>query len=69
MDNQKYMASPDGLLTVAGITINVLPVLMTAINVVSSAIYLKGFPRFGYLEKYPSGVLVLFGVMFLLVLG
>ena len=31
-----------------------------------TVVYLKGLPRFGYLEKYPSGVLVLFGVMFLL---
>ena len=33
------LASPDGLVSIAGITVNVLPVLMTAINVVSRAIY------------------------------
>ncbi len=38
------LAKPDGLLAIGGITINLLPVLMTLINVVSSAIYLKGFP-------------------------
>ncbi len=46
------LASPDGLITVAGITINVLPVLMTAINVVSSAIYLKGFPLKTKIQLY-----------------
>ena len=46
------LASPDGLLTVAGITVNVLPVLMTAINVVSSAIYLKGFPLKTKIQLY-----------------
>ena len=38
------LARPDGLLTLGGISINLLPVLMTLINVLSSAIYLKGFP-------------------------
>ena len=38
------LGAPDGLLTVAGVTIHVLPVLMTAINAVSAAIYMKGFP-------------------------
>ena len=46
------LASPDGLITIAGITINVLPVLMTAINVVSSAIYLKGFPLKTKIQLY-----------------
>ena len=46
------LASPDGLLTIGGLTINVLPVLMTAINVVSSAIYLKGFPLKTKIQLY-----------------
>ena len=46
------LSSPDGLITIAGITINVLPVLMTAINVVSSAIYLKGFPLKTKIQLY-----------------
>ena len=46
------LASPDGLLTVAGVTINVLPVLMTLINVISSAIYLKGFPMKTKIQLY-----------------
>ena len=46
------LAKPDGLLSVAGVTINVLPVLMTAINVISSAIYLKGFPLKTKIQLY-----------------
>ncbi len=38
------LGAPDALITIGGISINLLPVLMTAINVISSAIYLKGFP-------------------------
>ncbi len=35
---------PDGLIRTGGITINLLPIIMTAVNVISSCIYLKGFP-------------------------
>ena len=35
------LSAPDGMLTFDGITVNVLPVLMTLINVLSSAIYAK----------------------------
>ena len=35
---------PDGLLVIGGITLNLLPVLMTLVNVVSSTLYSKGFP-------------------------
>ncbi len=38
------LGAPDGLIIIGGISINLLPVLMTSINVISSAIYLKGFP-------------------------
>ena len=36
------LAAPDAMLVLGGITINVLPILMTAINLISSAIYTKG---------------------------
>ena len=36
------LSSPDGLLKIAGLSINLLPILMTLINVVSSEIYMKG---------------------------
>lgn len=36
------LGKPDGLLTIAGISINLLPILMTAINLVSCVIFTKG---------------------------
>lgn len=38
------LGAPDGLLAIGGMHINLLPILMTLVNVISSAIYLKGFP-------------------------
>ena len=38
------LGSPDALLQLGGMSINVLPILMTVINLLSAAIYLKGFP-------------------------
>lgn len=43
---------PDGLLVIGGIAINILPVLMTLVNVISSAIYLKGFPMKTKIQLY-----------------
>ena len=52
------LGAPDALLTIAGITINVLPILMTLINFISSAIYLKGFPLKSWVQLY--GIAVIF---------
>ena len=38
------LGSPDALLQLGGVSVNVLPILMTVINLLSAAIYLKGFP-------------------------
>ena len=46
------LGKPDGLLVVFGITLNLLPILMTLINVISSAIYLKGFPLKTKIQLY-----------------
>ena len=46
------LGAPDGLLVIGGIAINLLPVLMTLINVISSAIYLKGFPLKTKIQLY-----------------
>ncbi|MBR6807178.1 MAG: YidC/Oxa1 family membrane protein insertase [Clostridia bacterium] len=46
------LGAPDGLIVIGSLTINLLPVLMTAINVVSSAIYLKGFPLKTKIQLY-----------------
>ena len=52
------LGAPDALLTIAGITINVLPILMTLINFISSAIYLKGFPLKSKIQLY--GIAIIF---------
>ena len=46
------LGAPDGLLHLAGRSINVLPVLMTAINLVSGAIYTRGMPIKSKLQLY-----------------
>lgn len=46
------LGMPDGLLVIGGLTINLLPILMTAINCVSSALYLKGFPLKTKIQLY-----------------
>lgn len=65
------LSKPDGLIAIGGLRVNFLPILMTAVNVVSSAIYLKGFPTKTKIQLYamaafflvflygsPSGLLV-----------
>ncbi len=46
------LGAPDGLIHIGGININLLPILMTTINVISSAIYLKGFPLKTKIQLY-----------------
>lgn len=38
----KDLSAPDGLIVIGGIAINILPVIMTSVNLISSAIYAKG---------------------------
>ena len=46
------LGAPDALLTIGSVTLNVLPILMTLINVVSAAIYMKGFPLKSKIQMY-----------------
>ncbi len=46
------LGAPDGMLVIGGIAINLLPVLMTLVNVISSALYLKGFPLKTKIQLY-----------------
>ncbi len=48
----KDLGAPDELIVIGGITLNLLPILMTLINVISSAIYLKGFPLKTKIQLY-----------------
>ena len=49
---------PDGLLMIGGVSVNLLPILMTAINAVSAAVYMKGFPLKSKLQMY--GIALIF---------
>ena len=46
------LSAPDGLLKIGSVAINVLPILMTSVNVISSALYLKGFPLKTKIQLY-----------------
>lgn len=46
------LSVPDALIAIGGMHINLLPILMTLINVISSAIYLKGFPLKTKIQLY-----------------
>ena len=46
------LSKPDGLLIIGGLTINLLPFLMTFVNLISSALYLKGFPLKTKIQLY-----------------
>ncbi len=52
------LGAPDGMLRLGGLAINLLPILMTLINVVSSAVYAKGFPLKTKVQLY--GVALIF---------
>ena len=53
------LSTPDGLLTLGGITINVLPIIMTVVNIVSSEIYMKGQPFKSKIVLYLSALVFL----------
>lgn len=46
------LGAPDGLLVIAGTAINVLPILMTLINLISGWIYSKGIPFKSKIQMY-----------------
>ena len=53
------LAQPDGLLTLGGLTINVLPILMTLINIVSGMIYTRGQPLKSKIQLYGMALVFL----------
>ncbi len=53
------LGAPDGLLTLAGVSVNVLPILMTAINLISGAIYTRGLPLKDKLQLYGMALVFL----------
>lgn len=46
------LGAPDGLISIGNFTLNLLPVLMTLINIVSGAVYTKGFPLKEKIQLY-----------------
>ncbi len=55
----KDLGSPDQLLTIGSISINVMPIIMTLINFASAYIYLKGFPLKDKIQTYGIGIIFL----------
>ena len=55
----KDLGVEDGLIVLGGLTINLLPILMTTINVISSTIYLKGFPLKTKIQLYAMSLFFL----------
>ena len=53
------LGSPDQLLHIGGITLNVLPILMTVFNIISGIIYTKGFPIKDKVQTYGLACLFL----------
>lgn len=57
----KDLGLPDGLINVGSIQINALPILMTIINIVTGAIYTRGFPIRDKVQLYGvAGVFLVF---------
>jgi len=53
------LAAPDGLLKLGGVSLNLLPILMTAVNIVSSRIYAKDLSRKDKLQLYGMALIFL----------
>jgi YidC/Oxa1 family membrane protein insertase len=53
------LAKPDSLLSINNITINILPVIMTIINCISSAFYTKGFSNNEKIQLYGMSAIFL----------
>ena len=46
------LSVPDGLIKIGSLSINALPIIMTLVNVVSSSLYLEGFPLKTKIQLY-----------------
>ena len=53
------LGAPDALLQIGGMTINILPILMTVVNLVSGEIYSRGFPMKTKVQQYALTILFL----------
>ncbi len=55
----KNMGAPDALFSIGSFTVNILPVLMTAINIAAGAVYTKGFPIKEKIQIYGMALIFL----------
>ena len=55
----RNMGEPDALFSIGSFTVNILPIAMTAINIVAGAIYTKGFPFKEKAQIYGMALLLL----------
>lgn len=55
----KDLGTPDELIHIGTYSLNILPVLMTLINCISSAVYLKGFPLKSKIQTYGMALIFL----------
>lgn len=55
----KNLAQPDALIRIGGVSINLLPILMTLINIISGALYTKGFSLKEKLQLYGMALIFL----------
>ncbi len=46
------LSRPDGLISLGGLSLNLLPILMTVFNIISGIIYTKGFPLKDKVQTY-----------------
>ena len=53
------LGSPDGMLRLGAFSINLLPILMTLINIISGTIYSKGHPRKEKIQLYVTALVFL----------
>lgn len=56
------LSRPDGMLVIGGVSVNILPIIMTAVNLVSCVIFTKGSPLKSKIQLY---VMALFFLVFL----
>ncbi|MBR4831354.1 MAG: membrane protein insertase YidC, partial [Butyrivibrio sp.] len=53
------LGAPDNLINIGGISLHLLPILMTAINIVSGIIYTKGMPLKSKIQLYGMALIFL----------
>ena len=53
------LGAPDGMLTIGGLAINLLPILMTVINLISGALYTRGMPLKSKVQLYGMALVFL----------